>query len=323
MLEIKRPVSAPLSPEQAAAIQEIVARHKAVKGGLLPAMHEVQGLCGNWLPMEALQLISQGMDVPYPYLYGVMSFYTMFSPTPRGKFIIRFCESPPCHIWGADDLVEVAKAELGLKHVGDTTADGLFTLEHTACLGVCEISPAMQINEVVFGRLTPERLKNILSDYRAGKTVDYKTLPRTTNALSDYTASGDELVLLANVDQIDPLSLDAYLERGGYDGLKKALGMSQVEVVNTVKDVGPARPGRRRFPHRLEVVLHPAQPEHAQIHRLQRRRRRARDHQRPLHHGRRPPPGFGRHGHCRLCGGRQLRLYLRTGRVLPLHVPPQ
>ncbi len=52
MLEIKRPVSAPLSPEQAAAIQEIVARHKAVKGGLLPAMHEVQGLCGNWLPME-------------------------------------------------------------------------------------------------------------------------------------------------------------------------------------------------------------------------------------------------------------------------------
>ncbi len=94
MLEIKRPVSAPLSPEQAAAIQEIVARHKAVKGGLLPAMHEVQGLCGNWLPMEALQLISQGMDVPYPYLYGVMSFYTMFSPTPRGKFIIRFLRIP-------------------------------------------------------------------------------------------------------------------------------------------------------------------------------------------------------------------------------------
>ena len=252
MLEIKRPVSAPLSPEQAAAIQEIVARHKAVKGGLLPAMHEVQGLCGNWLPMEALQLISQGMDVPYPYLYGVMSFYTMFSPTPRGKFIIRFCESPPCHIWGADDLVEVAKAELGLKHVGDTTADGLFTLEHTACLGVCEISPAMQINEVVFGRLTPERLKHILTDYRAGKTVDYKTLPRTTNALSDYTASGDELVLLANVDQIDPLSLDAYLERGGYDGLKKALGMSQVEVVNTVKDAGLRGRGGAGFPTGLK-----------------------------------------------------------------------
>ena len=60
MLEIKRPVSAPLSPEQVAAIQEVVARFKAVKGGLQPAMHAVQALCGNWLPMEALQLISEG-----------------------------------------------------------------------------------------------------------------------------------------------------------------------------------------------------------------------------------------------------------------------
>ncbi len=98
MLEIKRPVSAPLSPEQVAAIQEVVARYKAVKGGLQPAMHAVQALCGNWLPMEALKLISEGMDIPYPYLYGVMSFYTMFSPTPRGQFLIRFCESPPCHM---------------------------------------------------------------------------------------------------------------------------------------------------------------------------------------------------------------------------------
>src|SRR5512147_2266427 len=174
MLEIKRPVSAPLSPEQVSAIQEVVARYKAVKGGLQPAMHAVQRLCGNWLPLEALQLISQGMDIPYPYLYGVMSFYTMFSPTPRGKFIIRFCESPPCHIWGAEDLVEVVKAELGIKHVGDTTSDGLFTLEHTACLGVCEVSPAMQINEVVFGRLTAERVKSILADYKAGKAPDYR-----------------------------------------------------------------------------------------------------------------------------------------------------
>ena len=161
-MEIKSPVSATLSPEQLAAIQDAVSHYRAVKGGVMPALHAVQGICGNWLPLEALKLLSEGMDIPYPYLYGVMSFYTMFSPTPRGKYIIRLCESPPCHIMGAENLVEVLKAELGIK-VGETTADGLFTLEHTACLGVCEVSPAMQINEVVFGRLTAERVKNILS----------------------------------------------------------------------------------------------------------------------------------------------------------------
>jgi NADH-quinone oxidoreductase subunit F len=251
MLEIKRPVSSPLSPEQVSAIRAALARHKAVKGGLLPALHAVQGLCGNWLPLEALQLVSQGMDIPYPYLYGVISFYTMFSPTPRGKYLIRMCESPPCHIWGADDLLEGLQAELGIK-VGETTGDGLFTLESTACLGVCEVSPAMQINEVVFGRLTPERLKNIIADYRAGKTVDYRTLPRTTNPLSDYPVSGDELVLLANVDRIDPLSLDAYLEQGGYEALKKALAMSQEEVVHTVKDSGLRGRGGAGFPTGLK-----------------------------------------------------------------------
>jgi NADH:ubiquinone oxidoreductase subunit F (NADH-binding)/NADH:ubiquinone oxidoreductase subunit E len=250
-MEIKTPVSAALSPEQISAIQETVSRYKAVKGGLQPALHTVQGICGNWLPMEALKLIAEGMDIPYPYLYGVMSFYTMFSPTPRGKYIIRMCESPPCHILGADNLLEVLQNELGIK-VGETTGDGLFTLEHTACLGVCEVSPAMQINEVVFGRLTVERIKNILSDYRAGKTIDYRTLPRTTNPLSDYLPSGDELVLLANVDQIDPLSLDAYLERGGYAGLKKALSMTQQEVVDTVKNSGLRGRGGAGFPTGLK-----------------------------------------------------------------------
>ncbi|MHB8068000.1 MAG: NADH-quinone oxidoreductase subunit NuoF [Desulfobaccales bacterium] len=251
MLEIKRPVSAALSPEQVTAIQETCSRFRATKGGLLPSLHAVQSLCGNWLPLEALKLVSQGMDVTYPYLYGVLSFYTMFSTQPRGKYIIRICESPQCHILGVDNLVEVLKAELGIG-VGATTGDGLFTLEHTACLGVCEWAPAMQINEVVHGRLTADRIKGILSDYRAGKAPDYRQLRRTTNALSDYPPSPDELVLLANVDQIDPMSLDEYEARGGYEGLKKALSMTQVEVITVVKESGLRGRGGAGFPTGLK-----------------------------------------------------------------------
>jgi NADH-quinone oxidoreductase subunit F len=251
-MELKTPVSAPLSPEQVSAIQEITSHYKAVKGGVMPCLHAVQGLCGNWLPLEALRLTAQGLDVPYPYLYGVLSFYTMFSVTPRGKYIIRLCESPPCHIMGAHDLQEVLLKELGLEEVGDTTKDGLFTLEHTACLGCCEVAPVMQINEVLHGNLTAERVKQILDDYRRGKAPDYKTIRRTTNPLSDYTPSGDELVLFPNVDQIDPMSLEAYTERGGYEALKKALAMTQQEVVDVVKNSGLRGRGGAGFPTGLK-----------------------------------------------------------------------
>jgi len=252
MLEIKKVESATLSPPQIADIQDICSRFSRIKGGLLPALHAVQSVCGNWLPMEALQMVSREFSLPYAYLYGVLSFYTMFATQPRGKYIIRLCESPPCHVMGAESLQEVLEHELGI-HVGETTGDGLFTLEHTACLGVCEIAPAMQINEVVHGRLTADSVKQILADYRAGKAPDYRTIRRTTNPLSDYPASPDEVTLLRNVDQIDPMSIDDYLAQGGYEGLKKVVTtMSDEEVVELVKASGLRGRGGAGFPTGLK-----------------------------------------------------------------------
>jgi len=252
MLEIKPVASANLSPSQIADIKDLCSRFSRIKGGLLPALHAVQSVCGNWLPKEALDLVARGFNVPYPYLYGVLSFYTMFATQPRGKYIIRLCESPPCHIMGADSLVEVLQQELGV-HMGGTTGDGLFTLEHTACLGVCEVAPAMQINEVVHGRLTAEKVKQILADYRAGKAPDYRTLRRTTNPLSDYPASPDELSVLRNVDKIDPMSLDDYLAQGGYEALKKVLTtMTDEQVVEEVKASGLRGRGGAGFPTGLK-----------------------------------------------------------------------
>jgi|YNPNPStandDraft_1061719.scaffolds.fasta_scaffold00060_5 NADH-quinone oxidoreductase subunit F len=252
MLEIRRVESANLSPSQIEDIKDICARMSRIKGGLLPALHAVQSVCGNWLPLEALKLVARGFNIPYAYLYGVISFYTMFATHPRGKYIIRLCESPPCHIMGVENLLEVLEGELGVQ-VGETTPDGLFTLERTACLGVCEVAPAMQINEVVHGRLTAEKVRQIIADYRAGKAPDYRTLRRTTNPITEYPASPDELSLLRNVDQIDPMSIDDYLARGGYEGLKKALTtMTGEQVVEEVKASGLRGRGGAGFPTGLK-----------------------------------------------------------------------
>lgn len=252
MAEIKKPVSAELTAEQVESIKDVCQRLGAVKGKLLPILHAVQDICGNWLPLEALQLVAKELDIPYGYLYGVMSFYSMFSVTPRGKYIIRLCESAPCHVMGADNIQEVLEQELGVK-VGGTTSDGLFTLEHTACLGTCEVAPAMQINEVVFGNLTKERVKEILDNYRAGKTVDYRTLARTTNPPLAYPLPPEEMVLFPNLDKVNPMSLDDYVARGGYESLKKAVtSMSQVEVINEVKTANIRGRGGAGFPAGLK-----------------------------------------------------------------------
>jgi NADH:ubiquinone oxidoreductase subunit F (NADH-binding)/NADH:ubiquinone oxidoreductase subunit E len=252
MAEIKKPVSAELTSEQVKSIKEVCQQLNKVKGKVLPILHAVQNICGNWLPLEALQLVAKELDIPYGYLYGVMTFYSMYAVTPRGKFIIRMCESAPCHVNGAENILETLKEELGIQ-VGQTTSDGLFTLEQTACLGTCEVSPAMQINEVVFGDLTAAKVKEVLENYRAGKTVDYRTLARTTIPPLAYPLNPDEMVLFANLDQIDPMSVDAYVAKGGYESLKKAVtAMSQVDVINEVKTANIRGRGGAGFPAGLK-----------------------------------------------------------------------
>ncbi len=252
MAEIKKPVSAALTSEQVKSIKEVCQKLNKVKGKVLPILHAVQSICGNWLPLEALQLVAKELDIPYGYLYGVMTFYSMYSVTPRGKYIIRMCESAPCHVNGAENILETLKEELGIQ-VGETTSDGLFTLEHTACLGTCEVSPAMQINEVVFGNLTSARVQEVLENYRAGKAVDYQTLARTTIPPLAYPLNSDEMVLFANLDQIDPMNVAEYVAKGGYESLKKAVtAMSQVDVINEVKTANIRGRGGAGFPAGLK-----------------------------------------------------------------------
>src|SRR5208337_5019266 len=156
--------AAALSPEILRQVDEIINRHKDQVGALMPVLQEVQEAVG-YLPPAVQERIAAGLKIQGSEVFGVMSFYSMYTWKPKGKYVVRMCESPPCHISGAGNMLQALESELGVK-VGETTPDSLFTLEKSACLGVCEVAPAMQINGVVVGNLTPAKIKQVLADYR-------------------------------------------------------------------------------------------------------------------------------------------------------------
>ena len=147
------------------AILKIVNTYKDVRGGVIPALHALQELYGNYLPEEAVRQLAEGLRIPVNQVFGVATFYTMFSVRPQGENIIRVCESPPCHLMGAQSIIEIVEDELGIQ-VGETTSDKRFTLELTSCIGVCDVAPAMMINAEVYGNLTRDKIVEVLKKFR-------------------------------------------------------------------------------------------------------------------------------------------------------------
>ena len=142
--------------------KEIVEKHGNKRENLLQILHDIQNQNpANYICKEDIYELSKEMKIPVSEIKGTASFYTMFSFTPRGKYVIRVCESPPCHILGAQTIFEAIESELCVK-VGETTDDGLFTLEGTSCLGVCGVAPAIMINDEVYGNLNEEKIYKIL-----------------------------------------------------------------------------------------------------------------------------------------------------------------
>jgi NADH-quinone oxidoreductase subunit F len=240
-----------LSPEDWHKIEAIIKQHQDQPGALMPVLQKVQEEVG-FLPPEVQERIAAGLNIQGSEVFGVMSFYSMYTWQPKGKYVIRMCESPPCHVLGADNMLQALESQLGIK-VGETTPDGLFTLEKTACLGICEVAPAMQINGVVVGNLTPDKIKQVLADHRTGKAADYRTLPYSTNDFRSYKQGPGEMVLLDNVGVINPEKLDDYVAKGGYTALKKAVTtMTPEQVVEEVKTAGIRGRGGAGFPAGLK-----------------------------------------------------------------------
>ncbi|MBC8394165.1 MAG: NADH-quinone oxidoreductase subunit NuoE [Deltaproteobacteria bacterium] len=118
----------------------------------------------NYLPMEALLLVSENLGVPVSEVYGVATFYKAFSLEPRGKHIIHLCTGTACHVRGAERVKERLEQTLGIK-AGGTTADKCFTLETVRCIGCCSLGPVVNVNDKTYARIDSEEIIKIVEKY--------------------------------------------------------------------------------------------------------------------------------------------------------------
>jgi NADH-quinone oxidoreductase subunit E len=154
---------------QQATVQKILQKYEKSADNILSILHDLQDAHEqHYLPPESMSAAAKHLGLSASYVYGVATFYTMFSLEPRGRYIVRICQSPPCHLLGSTDVSKELVKVLGV-NFGGTTADGLFTLEMSSCLGVCGVAPAMMINGEVYGNLTAQRVREVIEDMRRGK----------------------------------------------------------------------------------------------------------------------------------------------------------
>jgi NADH-quinone oxidoreductase subunit E len=149
-------------------INDILKRFPQREDLLIEVLLEIQrSKKTNHLEREDLKAVADYLKLAESRVSSVVSFYSFFSTKPRGAYIIQFCRDLPCHLTQEFDVKETLKSLLKID-VGQTTKDGLFTLEYTSCLGSCDISPAMRINDDIYGHLTRNKIKAIIAEYRGG-----------------------------------------------------------------------------------------------------------------------------------------------------------
>jgi NADH-quinone oxidoreductase subunit E/NADP-reducing hydrogenase subunit HndA len=131
---------------------------------VIHVLHGVQGKLG-YLPAEVQEFIAKQLNMPVSKVYGIVSFYSFFTMTPKGKYPIDVCLGTACHVRGSDKLLEEFRRQLGIGE-GQTTDDGLFSLSTLRCVGACSLAPVAMIGEKVYGRLTPNQVSGIIAEYR-------------------------------------------------------------------------------------------------------------------------------------------------------------
>ncbi len=157
---------------------EIVDQNGRNASRLIPILQAVQAEY-RYLPEEILTFVATSLGIPPAKVFGVATFYSLFTLKPKGKYLIRVCNGTACHVKKSMDLHGALRAKLNLGETQDTTTDMLFTLETVNCLGACGLAPAMVINDEAYGQLTPDRATAIVDEIIKGEAQDESDTIRT------------------------------------------------------------------------------------------------------------------------------------------------
>ncbi len=152
------------------AIDRWLAEHPGGRERLIPLLHVVQRRLG-WLPFPVLEYVADRLGMSPVEVHGVVSFYHFFRTDKKGRFNIKVCMGTACYVRGAGRVIEAFADELGVE-VGDTTEDGLFTLEEVRCVGACGLAPVVVVNDHVYGNVDPRRVRRIVKRHRREAEVE-------------------------------------------------------------------------------------------------------------------------------------------------------
>lgn len=150
-------------------IENILSRYPREHRFLLPALLDIQKYF-RYLPISAMKITAEYLNVPETRVFSVATFYKAFSLTPRGEKTITICSGTACHLRGSAAILRQIEKELGIL-AGETTEDGLFTLEKVNCLGACALAPVVMIDDRVYGKMTPQKVSAVIREESANDPV--------------------------------------------------------------------------------------------------------------------------------------------------------
>lgn len=229
-------------------VDEIIEKYCYDSNNLLQILLDVQEINGqNYIPESTALYITKKLNIPLTRLYSVITFYDSLSDKPRGKYVINVCSGTSCSVNGFKDIKKIFEEKLGIKP-GETTEDGLFTLQLSACFGACDVSPAAKIEKSIYGFLTEEKIDVLLDRLRNDECLcDLKSKITSETECEIKTRKTVELIT-KNFCKYDSSDIDEYIKLGGFKSVEKAFELGIEGVTEEVKKSGLKGRGGAEYP---------------------------------------------------------------------------